>query len=216
MHTPQSTIYGLGQNVHLWHFPRPKRPWPKCQGQNVLGRNVHGQNVQHSISMGVYCIWAFAKSTKIRCTGWYNIRALARENLSLEFANTKGADQPAHTCRLICTYDICFSESIISKLCYKWNFNFLASLCSWGDWFESPFVRNPEDMFCLLKVQLYNGPFVSFKTPNSTASKNFNCIHRVKKYGSWSGLASIEHKKHVKTYWLENINIFTLKIYLCT
>ena len=28
------------------------------------------------------------------------------------------------------------------------NFNFLASLCSWGDWFESPFVGNPEDRFC--------------------------------------------------------------------
>ena len=28
------------------------------------------------------------------------------------------------------------------------NGNFLASLCSWGDWFESYFVRNPpEDMF---------------------------------------------------------------------
>ena len=28
-----------------------------------------------------------------------------------------------------------------------WNFNFLASLCSWGDWFETRFVRNPEDRF---------------------------------------------------------------------
>ena len=26
-------------------------------------------------------------------------------------------------------------------------FNFLASLCSWADWFESGFVRKPEDRF---------------------------------------------------------------------
>ena len=30
---------------------------------------------------------------------------------------------------------------------YRWNLNFLASLCSWGDWFETRFVRNPEDRF---------------------------------------------------------------------
>ena len=31
--------------------------------------------------------------------------------------------------------------------CYKRNFNFLASLCSWGDWFESHFVRTPKTDF---------------------------------------------------------------------
>ena len=48
MHTPQPTIYGFGRNVHLWHFPWPKRPWPKCPGRNVLGRSVRGRNVLHS------------------------------------------------------------------------------------------------------------------------------------------------------------------------
>ena len=48
MHTPQPTIYGYGRNVHLWHFPWPKRPKPKCPGRNVLGRNVRGRNVLHS------------------------------------------------------------------------------------------------------------------------------------------------------------------------
>ena len=33
-------------------------------------------------------------------------------------------------------------------ICYKRNFNFIASLCSWGDWFETHFVGNPEDRFC--------------------------------------------------------------------
>ena len=31
--------------------------------------------------------------------------------------------------------------------CYRWNFSFLASLCSWGDCFETRFVRNPKDRF---------------------------------------------------------------------
>ena len=37
----QPTINGFGRNVHLWHFPWPKRP-----GRNVLGRNVRGRNVR--------------------------------------------------------------------------------------------------------------------------------------------------------------------------
>ena len=44
MHTPQPTIYGYGQKVHLRHFP-----WPKCPGLNVLGRNIRSPfNVLHS------------------------------------------------------------------------------------------------------------------------------------------------------------------------
>ena len=31
--------------------------------------------------------------------------------------------------------------------CYKSNFNLLAILCSWGDWFETCLVGNPEDRF---------------------------------------------------------------------
>ena len=30
---------------------------------------------------------------------------------------------------------------------YRWDFNFLSSLCSCGEWFESRFVGNPEDRF---------------------------------------------------------------------
>ena len=43
---PKSKIYGYGRNVHLRHFPWPKRPWPKCPGRYVLGRNVRGRNVR--------------------------------------------------------------------------------------------------------------------------------------------------------------------------
>ena len=31
--------------------------------------------------------------------------------------------------------------------CNKRNFHFLASHCSWGDWFETRFVGNPDDRF---------------------------------------------------------------------
>ena len=54
----------------------------------------------------------------------------------------------------------CTSPQTYQRLCYsffgkyhiltyyKRNCYFLASLCSWGDWFESRFVGNPEDRFC--------------------------------------------------------------------
>ena len=35
------------------------------------------------------------------------------------------------------------------------NFNFLASLCSWGGWFESRFVGNPEDEAQMITVSLH-------------------------------------------------------------
>ena len=38
--------------------------------------------------------------------------------------------------------------------CYRWNFNFLASLCSWGDWFETRFVGHPEDRFSRDEAQI--------------------------------------------------------------
>ena len=40
------------------------------------------------------------------------------------------------------------------KACFKRYFYFLASLCSWTDWFESHFVGNLEDRFCRVKAKL--------------------------------------------------------------
>ena len=34
------------------------------------------------------------------------------------------------------------------KACYEQNFKFLASYCTWEDWFETRFVGNPKDRFC--------------------------------------------------------------------
>ena len=38
--------------------------------------------------------------------------------------------------------------------CYRWNLNVLASLCSWGDLFETRFVGNPEDRFSRVAAQI--------------------------------------------------------------
>ena len=55
-------------------------------------------------------------------------------------ANNTGADQPAHPRSLISAFVVRFIET-----CYRWNLNFIASLCSWGDWSETRFVGNPEN-----------------------------------------------------------------------
>ena len=40
------------------------------------------------------------------------------------------------------------------KIRYNRTFNFLASLRSFGDWFDSRFVGNPEDRFCHFEAQI--------------------------------------------------------------
>ena len=42
------------------------------------------------------------------------------------------------------------------KVLYKQKFNFLASLCNWGDWFESRFVGYPEDRFCRIVAKFFS------------------------------------------------------------
>ena len=40
------------------------------------------------------------------------------------------------------------------KPCYRWNFSFLASLCRWGDRFETRFEGNREDSFSRDEAQM--------------------------------------------------------------
>ena len=61
------------------------------------------------------------------------------------------------------------------KTCYRWSINFLASLCSWGDWFETRFVGHSEDrVFHLQYRQLLDlkyipaGPLVEPLKPLET------------------------------------------------
>ena len=69
------------------------------------------------------------------------------KNCLREFTNNK--DRPACTSG---QSDQCLRCSHFGKYhmltCYRWNFNFLNSLCSWVGWLETRFVWNPEDRFC--------------------------------------------------------------------
>ena len=65
----------------------------------------------------------------------------------LGFANNTGVNQPAHPRRLISAFVSAFFGKYCILTCYKPNVIFLASPCSWGDWFDSHFNVNPEDRF---------------------------------------------------------------------
>ena len=70
-----------------------------------------------------------------------------------QFTSNTGADQPAHPRSLISAFVIRFFESIVRNLATG-EISFLASLCSWGDWFLSCLVRNPEDRVSRDEAQL--------------------------------------------------------------
>ena len=66
------------------------------------------------------------------------------------YANNKGADQPAHTRRLISAFVIrLFENTRIILSCYMDNFNMMhvASRCSLAGWVKSDLVTNSEDSF---------------------------------------------------------------------
>ena len=74
---------------------------------------------------------------------------------------TKQVQTSLHS--LISAFFIRFLKSIICKLATGEISYFLESLCSWGDWFESPFVGNPEDSFCRDEVHM-SGGFVATRS----------------------------------------------------
>ena len=63
------------------------------------------------------------------------------------FGNNKGAERPGQMHNLISAFVIRLLESIISRLAMSENFNFLASLCSKGEWFESSLSETPKTGF---------------------------------------------------------------------
>ena len=57
------------------------------------------------------------------------------------------------------------------------TFNFLAIPCSWGDWFESCFVGNPDDRFCCVEAHNVVGKHwrsILQTLPMSTSNNIFN------------------------------------------
>ena len=71
----------------------------------------------------------------------------ARKPVFGDLRPPKAQPTPAHPCSLINTFVIHLLERFISKLATGEISIFLASLCSWRDWFESRFVGNPKTGF---------------------------------------------------------------------
>ena len=69
------------------------------------------------------------------------------------FVNNKGADQPAGMRSW--SAPLLFPFSKVQNLnLLQVNFNFLASLLSWGDWFECHFVGNSLDRICCIETHM--------------------------------------------------------------
>ena len=75
----------------------------KIDQTELMPRPIYCYLERHSHSVGFSCHSSF-------------IWASTLENLSSRFANNKGADQPAHLCRLIRAIDFRLLESIISRV----------------------------------------------------------------------------------------------------
>ena len=74
----------------------------------------------------------------------YHIWASAQENLSswvCQQQRRRPSCGSAQTDQRLC-YSPIGKNHILT--CYEQNFNVLASLCSWGDWLESPFHGKPK------------------------------------------------------------------------
>ena len=98
--------------------------------------NSH-ENQHHVICFMNFMIWA---------TSW--------ENLFMQYANNKGADQPAHPRSLISTFVVHWLDSIIPLSFYIQNFKLLPSFCGCAGQFESTLVTNTEDRFSRDKAHI--------------------------------------------------------------
>ena len=80
--------------------------------------------------------------------------ATSWENLFLQYANNKGADQPAHPCSLISTFVVHCLDSIIPLVSISENFKPSPSFCGCAGRFECTLVANPEDRFSRDKAHM--------------------------------------------------------------
>ena len=79
------------------------------------------------------------------CTGY--IWASTQENLFSVICEQQRRRQACASAQSNQHLFIRYLESIVDKLAPRKISLFLASLCIWGDWFETRFVGNPEDRF---------------------------------------------------------------------
>ena len=68
-----------------------------------------------------------------------------------------------------------FLESFISKLATSKIVHFLASLCSWWDWFESDFVGNPKERFYPYEAHIMQMREQMTKVLTGGLSAKFKC-----------------------------------------
>ena len=107
-------------------------------------------------------IWSFRWSyTESRDVDWWmlgqkcrHIWAMTWENLSwgvCEPQRRRPACASAQSDQRLC-YSLFGMYHVLT--CYRWTFNFLASLWSWRDWFGTRFVGNPEDRFSRVEAHI--------------------------------------------------------------
>ena len=79
----------------------------------------------------------------VYCNNWASVR----ENLSSEVCEQQKRRPACASAQS--DQRLCYSLNGMYNIstCYKRNFNFLASLCSWVGWFKSRYYDNPEDRF---------------------------------------------------------------------
>ena len=94
----------------------------------------------------------------------YSFWASTRENLSSEVCEQyrhRPACAYAQSDQRLCNLPL---GKYHMQTSYRWNFNFLASHCSWGDWFETHFVGYPEDRFCRNEAHLSRYYFYGYSS----------------------------------------------------
>ena len=155
-------------------------------------------------------------------------------------ANNKGADQPGHPRSLISTFFVhcvdsmlcmagriwdlifwgqdmgsdCISSwsLLIFLLCYIQSFKFLASFCSWADWFESYLVENLRRHIFAWCGSIHdyrllaNGELSLWKTKNKHYEKgqlkSFIILYRS------LSMPSREEWSNKNTYWIKNNSVW--------
>ena len=107
------------------------------------------------------CLWNHSKSEMgFQFLQWEDPYGPCRGKTCLQgFANNKEQRSRPTCASLQSDQRLCYSlyEKYSSQACFMQNFNILASLCSWGDWFEPRFVGNPKDRFCRVAAYIICG-----------------------------------------------------------
>ena len=109
--------------------------WPVVQGEMTLEATCTA-NLSIKCSKIVMSCLCLSLNKTMLCYRWYGPRC---EKTCLFEGLRTTKTQTAVWSLLIKMYHIS---------------NFLASLCSWADWFESHFIGNPEDRFCPFKAHI--------------------------------------------------------------